>query len=142
MLKRMLPSNNMAIRHLSQEEGISEATPHNWRAEARGKGQLLPDLAQSLAGLIAELNCQQSSLVPDTFYSPNQKLQKRRHKTMTGVLVATGSLGPVLAIGERCHIGRAAIEGLGRYRLVIRSCCTSQGRGTGFLRKPKTTTNF
>ncbi|MCP3972552.1 MAG: hypothetical protein GY717_19965, partial [Rhodobacteraceae bacterium] len=25
------------------EEGISEATLHKWRAEARGKGQLLPD---------------------------------------------------------------------------------------------------
>lgn len=39
----MLPPNNVAIRQLSQEEGISEATLHKWRAEARGKGQLLPD---------------------------------------------------------------------------------------------------
>ena len=39
----MLPPNNMAIRQLSQEEGISEATLHKWRAEARGKGQLVPD---------------------------------------------------------------------------------------------------
>ena len=39
----MLPPNNMAIRQLSQEEGISEATLHNWRAEARGKGQLMPN---------------------------------------------------------------------------------------------------
>ena len=39
----MLPPNNTAIRQLSQEEGISEATLHKWRAEARGKGQLLPD---------------------------------------------------------------------------------------------------
>ena len=43
VLKRMLPANNMAIRRLSQEEGISEATLHKWRAEARGRGQLLPD---------------------------------------------------------------------------------------------------
>jgi len=43
VLKRMLPPNNTAIRQLSQEEGISEATLHKWRAEARGKGQLLPD---------------------------------------------------------------------------------------------------
>ena len=43
MLKRMLPPNTMAIRQLSQAEGISEATLHKWRAEARGKGQLLPD---------------------------------------------------------------------------------------------------
>jgi len=39
----MLPPNTMAIRHLSQEEGISEATLHKWRAAARGKGRLLPD---------------------------------------------------------------------------------------------------
>lgn len=39
----MLPPNNIAIRQLSQEEGISEATLHKWRADARGKGQLLPD---------------------------------------------------------------------------------------------------
>ncbi len=43
VLKRMQPPNTMAIRQLSQEEGISEATLHKWRAEARGKGQLLPD---------------------------------------------------------------------------------------------------
>ena len=43
VLKRMLPPNNLAIRKLSHEEGISEATLHKWRAEARGKGQLLLD---------------------------------------------------------------------------------------------------
>ena len=39
----MLPPNNVAIRQLAQEEGISEATLHKWRAEARLKGQLMPD---------------------------------------------------------------------------------------------------
>ena len=39
----MLPPSNLALRQLSQEEGISEGTLHKWRAEARGKGQLLPD---------------------------------------------------------------------------------------------------
>ena len=43
VLKRLLPPNNMAIRQLSQEEGISEATLHKWRAVARSKGELLPD---------------------------------------------------------------------------------------------------
>ena len=43
VLKRMLPPHTMAIRQLSQEEGISEATLHKWRAEARSKGQLLLD---------------------------------------------------------------------------------------------------
>ena len=50
VLKRMLPPNNMAIRRLSQEEGISEATLHKWRSEARGKGQLLPDSNAGPAG--------------------------------------------------------------------------------------------
>ena len=43
VLKRMLPPNNVTIRQLAQEEGISEATLHKWRAEARLKGQLMPD---------------------------------------------------------------------------------------------------
>ena len=43
VLKRMLPPNNVAIRQLSQEEGIGESTLFAWRAEARSKGQLLPD---------------------------------------------------------------------------------------------------
>ena len=42
MLKWMLPPNNMAIRRLSQQEGISGATLHKWRAEARGKGSFYP----------------------------------------------------------------------------------------------------
>jgi hypothetical protein len=40
----MLLPNNLAIRQLAQEEGISEATLHKWRAEARLKGQLMPDV--------------------------------------------------------------------------------------------------
>ena len=43
VLKKMLPPNNMSIRQLSKEEGISEGTLHAWRSHARGKGQLLPD---------------------------------------------------------------------------------------------------
>ena len=43
VLRRMLPPNTMAIRQLAQEEGISEATLHKWRSEARNNGHLLPD---------------------------------------------------------------------------------------------------
>lgn len=50
VLKRMLPPHSMAIRQLSQEEGISEATLHKWRTEARGKGRLLPDADASPEG--------------------------------------------------------------------------------------------
>ena len=38
VLKRMLPPNNMAIRQLAQEEGISAATLHKWRAQAARQG--------------------------------------------------------------------------------------------------------
>ena len=50
VVRRMLPPNNMAIRQLSKEEGISEATLHKWRVAARGKGQLLPDAAAGSEG--------------------------------------------------------------------------------------------
>ena len=33
VLKRMLPPNNMAIRQLSKEEGISEGTLYTWRSQ-------------------------------------------------------------------------------------------------------------
>lgn len=39
----MLPPNNIALRQLSREEGISNGTLSLWRAEARSKGKLLPD---------------------------------------------------------------------------------------------------
>ena len=54
VLKRMLPPNTMAIRQLSQAEGISEATLHKWRAEARAKGQFLPDAKAGPEGWTSE----------------------------------------------------------------------------------------
>ncbi len=39
----MLPPDNMALRRLSQAEGISQATLTKWRAETRAKGRFLPD---------------------------------------------------------------------------------------------------
>lgn len=43
VLKRMLPLNNLPVRHLLPEEGISKVALHKWRAQARSKDQLLPD---------------------------------------------------------------------------------------------------
>jgi len=43
VLAKMLPPNNVPLHKLSQEEGISKSTLCLWRAEARAKGQLLPD---------------------------------------------------------------------------------------------------
>ena len=35
VLKKMQPPNNVPLRQLSREEGISEATLHSWRNEPR-----------------------------------------------------------------------------------------------------------
>jgi transposase-like protein len=50
VLKKMLPPNNSPLRALSREEGISEATLHSWRKEARDKGHLLPDVGAGPEG--------------------------------------------------------------------------------------------
>ena len=43
VLAKMLPPNNMPLGRLAKEEGISVATLAKWRAEARARGQFLPD---------------------------------------------------------------------------------------------------
>ena len=43
VLTKMLPPNNVPLGQLAKEEGISQATLTKWRAEARAKGQFLPD---------------------------------------------------------------------------------------------------
>ena len=43
VLKKMLPPNNVPLRQLSRDEGISEASLYGWRKEARSKGQLVAD---------------------------------------------------------------------------------------------------
>jgi len=43
VLAKMLPPANMTLARLAEEEGISVGTLAKWRAEARAKGQFLPD---------------------------------------------------------------------------------------------------
>ncbi len=43
VLKKLEPPNAVPLRQLAKDEGISEATLHTWRRDARSKGQLLPD---------------------------------------------------------------------------------------------------
>ncbi len=45
VLKKLEPPNAVPLRQLAKGEGISEATLHAWRRDARGKGRLLPDAA-------------------------------------------------------------------------------------------------
>lgn len=43
VLRKMMPPDNLTIKDLAIEEGISEATLFNWRKQAREKGLLMPD---------------------------------------------------------------------------------------------------
>jgi transposase-like protein len=43
VLRKLQPPNAVPVRQLAKEEGISEATLHAWRREARSQGRLLPD---------------------------------------------------------------------------------------------------
>ena len=43
VLKKLEPPHAVPLRQLAKDEGISEATLHTWRRDARSKGQLLPD---------------------------------------------------------------------------------------------------
>lgn len=90
---------------------------------ARWQGLALsPNHGRALAALIADLDFSQSHLRAGQYLSPSKKSRMRRHPTLTGTLVVKGPLAPllpVMAIGARCHMGRAAVEGLGRYRMSL-----------------------
>src|SRR3712207_1684774 len=43
VLKKLEPPHAVPLRQLAKDEGISEATLHSWRRDARSKGLLLPD---------------------------------------------------------------------------------------------------
>ena len=43
VLRKLQPPNAVPVRQLAKEEGISAATLHAWRRDARSKGRLLPD---------------------------------------------------------------------------------------------------
>jgi transposase-like protein len=43
VLKKLEPPDAVPLRQLAKDKGISEATLHTWRRDARGKGRLLPD---------------------------------------------------------------------------------------------------
>lgn len=54
VLAKMLPPNSMPLDRLSKEEGISVGTLTKWRAEARAKGQFLPDAKAGPEGWTSE----------------------------------------------------------------------------------------
>ena len=54
VLTKMLRPNNVPLARLAREEGISPGTLAKWRAEARAKGQFLPDANAGPEGWTSE----------------------------------------------------------------------------------------
>jgi hypothetical protein len=74
------------------------------------------DLAKALAGYEFDIGMLQAG----RHLGPNAKRQKRRKQVMTGSFIVRGDIAaiwPMLVIGERCHLGRGAVEGLGAFRI-------------------------
>lgn len=43
VLAKLAPPQNITVKEVAEEEGISVATIYNWRREARQRRELLPD---------------------------------------------------------------------------------------------------
>ncbi|OLS50197.1 hypothetical protein BV379_19190 [Rhodovulum sulfidophilum] len=93
------------------------------RADAlsRWNGMALDDeVAAAIAAGLRDLEYDVTGLRPGRYASPNRHGQARQDPTLAGQLIVRGDLSdiwPVLRIAERAHIGRHAVEGLGRIRL-------------------------
>ena len=81
---------------------------------------LANEAGRALAGQAQSFAFDTSGLHTGRYQSPNARGQVRSKDTMTGALLITGDIPkiwPLLAMGEKCHLGRAAVEGLGAFRL-------------------------
>ena len=52
-LAKLCPPHNRSIREVAAEEGISEATPYNWRKQARAHGELYSEDGSDAEGWTA-----------------------------------------------------------------------------------------
>ena len=89
-------------------------------ALSRWNGLALEDTrGRELAQALQSLNYDTTPLRRARYDSPNAKGETRRNNTVTGAFEVSGpqdllrDIWPALAIGERCHLGRGAREGLG-----------------------------
>ena len=100
-------------------------------AMARWHGlALAPEITRRITAHMDALVHDERELATRRYFSPNRHAQRRRHETCEGRLGIEGDIAPalpLLAIAERCHVGRAAVEGLGRFRLVA-PCDRDHGR--------------
>ncbi len=107
----------------------AQAEPHTVLARAlrradalsRWNGMALdPDVATGISAGLRQLDYDTSALRPGRYSSPNRHRQTRQDPALGGGLLVRGDLTdiwPALLIAERAHIGRKAVEGLGRVRL-------------------------
>ncbi len=80
-----------------------------------------PAEAAAIAHGLRALDYDLTNLETGFYASPNRHRQMRQDPTITGSFIVTGDLSaiwPVLCIAERAHIGRHAVEGLGRVRMT------------------------
>ncbi|VAW19610.1 hypothetical protein MNBD_ALPHA12-1626, partial [hydrothermal vent metagenome] len=102
--------HKLLTRLLRRVDGISR-----WNGMA-----LTNEAGRALAAHIRTLGFDTGGLRPGAYSSSNAHRQKRVKTTITGALVLSGNIAPIwplLAMGERCHLGRGAVEGLGAFSL-------------------------
>ncbi len=107
---RQDPGRSIVSRIIRRVSAVSR-----WQGMVPG-----PEVTRGATDTLDRLQIDAAGLRPGAYHSPNRKAQRRAHDVCRGVLWVSGDLGPLwplLLIGERCHAGRAAVEGLGRYRI-------------------------
>ena len=104
--------HRLLSRMLRRVDGISR-----WNGFA-----ITDTTGRAIAKHMAGLRYDTSGLKRVTYSRPNAKKQCRVNHAVTGHLIVRGDLEPVwpvLAMGERSHLGRGAVEGLGRFKIEI-----------------------
>jgi len=81
---------------------------------------LVPAAMREATGAIHAVQVDVSGLIHGRYASPNKAHEAREGPTVSGWMDLSGDLarlGPLLRLGERSHLGRHAVEGLGGFVL-------------------------
>lgn len=104
--------HRLLSRMLRRVDGISR-----WN----GLG-LSDDAGRAFANHVKTLSYETSEIQRGGHLSPNARGQRRAKEVITGTLTVRGdiaSIWPVLVMGQRCHLGRGAVEGLGAFCIEL-----------------------
>lgn len=85
-----------------------------------GGATLAPEISRALSQDCRNLRFGLDGLQAGWHHSANRRRQKRNDPVIAGRIDLAGDLGPLwplLCVAERCHMGRHAVEGLGRIGL-------------------------